>query len=112
MEARCVRPAPERWGLAGIVLALVPVLGGASYRTANFVVEAPTAEAAKAVGEHAESCRATIARQWLGRELAPWKVPCPIRVKLTPGEAGGVTSFGFNHGHVSDQDMMVEGRLD
>src|SRR5206468_6113533 len=37
---------------------------------------------------------------------------CPIQVKLTAGEAGGVTSFGFNAGRVSDQRMSVEGRLD
>lgn len=112
MEARCVRPAPGRWGLAVIGLAVVPLLGGASYRTPNFVVEAPTAEVARSVADHAETCRTAIARQWLGRELAPWSTPCPIRVKLTQGEAGGVTSFGFNRGKVSDQDMVVEGRLD
>jgi hypothetical protein len=99
-------------GLAWVVLAAVPLLGGASHRTKNFVVEAPTIEAAKAVAEHAEVCRAAIAKQWLGKELPPWPAPCPIRVKLTRGEAGGVTSFGFNRGGVSDQDMSVEGRLD
>ncbi len=41
-----------------------------------------------------------------------WPAPCPIKVKITGGEAGGVTSFGFNRGKVSDQDMSVEGRLD
>jgi hypothetical protein len=112
MEARCVRPAPKGRGLAGIVVALVPLLGGASYRTPNFVVEAPSAEVARRVAEHAENCRTSIARQWLGHELPAWSAPCPIRVKLTQGEAGGVTSFGFNQGKVSDQDMMVEGRLD
>jgi hypothetical protein len=76
------------------------------------VVEAPTAEIARKVGEEAESCRTVIARQWLGRDLGPWSTPCPIRVKLTRGEAGGLTSFGFDHGRVSDQNMVVEGRLD
>ena len=42
----------------------------------------------------------------------PGATPCPIQVKLTGGEAGGVTSFGFSRGRVSDQDMTVEGRLD
>ena len=112
MDARCVRTAPRRWGLAGLVLTMIPIWTGASYRTANFVVEAATPAAAKKVAEHAEICRSAIARQWLGQELPTWKVPCPIRVKLTNGEAGGVTSFGFNRGQVSDQDMMVEGRLD
>jgi hypothetical protein len=112
MEALRDRPAPARLAPAVLILALLPALGGASYRTTNFAVEAPTAEAARAVAEHAESCRAAIARRWLGKELPPWPAPCPIRVKLTSGEAGGLTSFGFDRGKVSDQDMTVEGRLD
>ena len=105
MEARRNRPARSRRWLAAVVAALVPILGGASHtrRTTNFVVEAPTAEVAKAVAEHAEACRASIAKQWLGTKLPPWPTPCPIRVKLTRGEAGGLTSFGFNHGRVADQ---------
>ncbi len=85
---------------------------GASFRSANFVVEARTAEAARAVAERAEVCRKVIARQWLGKELPNWSSPCPIKVKLTNGEAGGVTSFGFAHGKVTDQEMSVEGRLE
>ncbi|WP_422929543.1 hypothetical protein [Singulisphaera sp. PoT] len=112
MEARRVRPAPARWCLAGLTLALLPILTGASHRTANFVVEAQTAEVAKRVADHAEACRSSIAREWLGKELPAWSTPCPIKVKLTRGEAGGLTSFGFHRGRVSDQDMTVEGRLD
>lgn len=112
MEARQIRPARSHRGLAAMALALVPVLGGASYRTTNFVVEAPTTEAAKSVAEHAESCRVAIAREWLGQELPAWTAPCPIRVKLTRGEAGGLTSFGFHRGRVIEHDMVVEGRLD
>src|SRR5206468_8972830 len=37
---------------------------------------------------------------------------CPIRVKLTAGEAGGLTSFGFAAGRVADQTINVEGRVD
>jgi hypothetical protein len=107
-------PAPLRGrrALALIVWLLVPLLGGASHRTTNFVVEAPTAEMARQVAEAAEAYRSAIARQWLDREIAAWSKPCPIRVKLTRGEAGGVTSFGFDHGRVNDQEMMVEGRLE
>lgn len=112
MEARCVRATPRRLCPVGIALTSVVLLGGASHRTANFVVEATTPDIARKVAEHAESCRTTIARQWLGKELPAWGTPCPIRVKLTAGEAGGVTSFGFSRGKVSDQDMVVEGRLD
>ena len=60
----------------------------------------------------AEACRTSIAQAWLGHDLPAWSTPCPIRVKLTAGEAGGLTSFGFNQGRVTDQSMTVEGRLD
>ena len=114
MEARRIGQAPARRLAAVFALLLMPGTAGAAYshRTANFAVEAPTAEAARLVGEHAEACRASIARAWLGHELPNWPAPCPIRVKLTAGEAGGLTSFGFHRGKVSDQTMSVEGRLD
>jgi len=112
MDARSVRSTPRPLTHARLILVLLPGLLGASYRTTNFTVEARTPEAARAVAERAEHCRKTIAIQWLGRELPAWSTPCPIRVKLTPGEAGGVTSFGFSKGRVTDQEMMVEGRLD
>jgi len=99
--------------LASLGLALIlPCLGGASFRSTNFVVEAPTQEAARRVAEHAELCRTTIAQAWLGHEMANWSTPCPIRVRLTSGGAGGLTSFGFHQGRVTDQSMTVEGRLD
>jgi hypothetical protein len=98
------------------VLILTPVFvtlsAGASFRTANFVVQAETAEVARDVANQAEKDRARIAKEWLGRELTRWAQPCPIKVKLTSGEAGGLTSFGFAGGGVTDQTMTVEGRLD
>ncbi|WP_337176297.1 hypothetical protein [Paludisphaera sp.] len=100
---------------AALVLSLASLPCGASaatYRTTNFEVTAPTREVAQQVGDHAEECRRTIARAWLGREMPDWAAPCPIRVKLTGGEAGGATTFGFDRGRVTDQSMMVEGRLD
>jgi hypothetical protein len=113
MKALRARPARVRGlGLSALVVTLLPMLCGASHRTTNFVVEAPTSETAQAVAEHAEHCRKVIAVQWLGNELPPWSSPCPVRVKMTSGEAGGVTSFGFARGKVSDQHMTVEGRLD
>ncbi len=111
-EDRCVRRFAR---LATLGLgAILPFLGGASasHRSTNFVVEAPTRETARRVAEHAEQCRATIARAWLGHEMSNWKTPCPIRVRLTMGEAGGLTSFGFHQGRVTDQSITVEGRLD
>jgi hypothetical protein len=101
------------WRL-GLVAAAVwtPALAGASHRTKNFVVDAPTAEAARKVAERAEGCRVGSAREWLDRELPAWSAPCPIRVKITAGEAGGLTSFGFARGKVADQEIKLEGRLD
>ncbi len=95
-----------------LVLGSVPLLCGASFRTSNFVVEAPNPSIARTVAEHAEADRVKIARAWLGREMPAWPNPCPIRVKVTSGEAGGLTSFGFNNGRVTDQSMVVEGRLE
>ncbi|QEH34332.1 hypothetical protein OJF2_28680 [Aquisphaera giovannonii] len=105
-------PARRLGGVSLLVLVGLHLLCGASFRTTNFVVEAPTAAVARKVAEHAETCRLQIARAWLGKELPDWSAPCPIRVKLTGGEAGGITSFGFNRGRVTDQNMSVEGRLD
>jgi hypothetical protein len=98
--------------LALLALVWVPLLTGASVRTTNFTVDAPTREVAQRVAEQAEACRSSIARAWLGHDLPAWSTPCPIRVKLTAGEAGGLTSFGFSQGRVTDQSMTVEGRID
>ncbi len=112
MDARPLQAAMSRRAWAGLSLLLVPMLAGASYRTPNFSVEAATPEAAKAVGDHAEKCRQAISRAWLGREMPNWATPCPIRVKLTGGEAGGETNFDFAGGRVVHQQIRVEGRLD
>lgn len=114
MEARQPGPRPSvaLRPAAWIAILCLPSLLGASYRTTNFVVEASTPEVAKRVAEHAEACRVSIARAWLGHELPAWSSPCPVKVKITRGEAGGLTSFGFARGKVADQEMSVEGRLD
>ncbi len=106
------RARARRWGVVALTVIVVPSLMGASHRTVNFVVEARDAETARLVAERAEVLRKTIALQWLGHELPSWSQPCPVKVKLTGGEAGGVTSFGFAGGKVSDQEMSVEGRID
>jgi len=112
MDAHSRARSSSRLLSAVLAMGALPSLCGASYRTTNFVVEARSADVAQKVAEHAEECRRTIARAWLGRELPDWAEPCPVKVKLTGGEAGGLTSFGFDHNHVSDQSMVVEGRLD
>lgn len=103
-------------GIGGLVLFLLvsATAWGANHRTANFQVHVPggTPETARRIAEQAEESRRDIALLWLGEELPPWPRPCPIKVKLTNGEAGGVTSFHFDQGRVSGQEMSVEGRID
>jgi hypothetical protein len=112
MDARLLVRALGRKSLLPLTIGFLPLLTGASFRSTNFAVEAPSREVAQRVAERAEACRSAIAEAWLGHDIPNWSRPCPIRVTLTNGEAGGVTSFGFNQGRVSDQNMTVEGRLD
>jgi hypothetical protein len=112
MDARTRLVAQRASRYAFLLTGLLPFLAGASFRSSNFTVEANSREVAQQVAERAEVCRVTIARAWLGHNLPTWSTPCPIRVRLTSGEAGGLTSFGFNQGRVTDQNMRVEGRLD
>jgi hypothetical protein len=86
---------------------------GASRRTANFVVQAPTQEIADRVAAEAERQRKDQALAWLGRELPPWKEPCPVRVEVTLDRATGATTFCFApKGGVLWQKMEVKGPLD
>lgn len=98
-------------------LKLVVLLGafaslGASFRTTNFLVEAPNAQIAQQVGQTAEFFRREKAIEWLGEEMQPWPEPCPLKVKVTMGGSGGATSFYFDRGRVLGQHMTVEGTLD
>src|SRR3974390_613748 len=74
---------------------------GYSYATPNFVVNAPSQEFAKQVGETAERYRAELAREWLGRELPRWYRPCQVTI-TSVGQvgAGGATTFTFANGQV------------
>ncbi|HEV2946051.1 MAG TPA: hypothetical protein VGX70_01665 [Gemmataceae bacterium] len=97
-----------------LVFIWVGILGslGASYRTVNFQVEAPTPQIAQQVGLYAEKYRQQKALDWLGREMPPWPEPCPIHVTVNMGGAGGATSFAFDRGRVLGQHMNIEGSLD
>ncbi len=110
MDARVLRWGG--WVLLGLLVLPARSVEAGRAQTRNFVVEAPTQPAAEAVARHAETVRVSIAKAWLGRELADWPEPCPVRVKLTGGEAGGVTTFDFGDGDVTHQEITVEGRLD
>src|SRR5947209_1720366 len=95
-----------------LVLALAVAPLGASFRTQNFVVEAPTFPIAQQVGQYAEYYRREKALLWLGQEMPPWPEPCPLRVTLSMNGSGGATSFAFDRGRILGQDMHIEGSLD
>src|SRR5690242_6866710 len=82
---------------------------GASYRTPNFVVNAPTTDMAEQIGRAAEKYRKQLAVEWLGREMPNWSQPCPITAHVgeTMG-AGGATSFLFEHGEVYGWRMTIQ----
>jgi hypothetical protein len=95
-----------------VLLAAALASLGASHRSDNFLVEAPTPQLAARVARVAEQHRKEQALAWLGKEMPAWARPCPIRVTVTPSGSGGATSFTFDRGQVLGQDMRVEGSLD
>jgi len=98
---------------AACAAAILSVSLGASYRTANFVVTAPTPEVAQAVGEAAERYRRELAQEWLGHALPNWSRPCPVEVMVGPQlGAGGATSFVFDRGEVFGWQMTIQGSLE
>ena len=82
---------------------------GATYKTPNFVVTAPTAEFAEQVGEAAEVYRRELAIEWTGREMHRWSAPCPIHVTVGMMGAGGATTFNFERGEVFGWRMNIQG---
>ncbi len=84
----------------------------ASYRTANFIVSAPTAEFAQKTGDLAEQYRRDLAVEWLGHELPRWRRPCPITVEVGRMGAGGATSFMFENGRPFNWTMNIQGPPD
>lgn len=102
---------PLRHHFVLVMLGAVASMG-ASYRTTNFIAEAPTPQIAQQVGVAAEQYRKEKAVQWLGQEMPNWSRPCPIHVKVTMSGAGGATRFQFDGGHIMDIDMTIEGSLD
>jgi hypothetical protein len=94
-----------------LLAGIFPVMG-ASYRTTNFIVSAPTAQIAQQIGQAAEYYRKEKALQWLGHEMPAWGQPCPLNVKVTMNGPGGFTSFVFDRGQILKQEMNIEGPLD
>jgi hypothetical protein len=92
------------------VLSAAHESGAADFRTANFIVAAPTPELAQKIGAAAEHYRQVLAEEWLGKPLPRWSRPCPITAQVGPHlGAGGVTSFVFDHGEVYNWTMTIQG---
>ncbi len=101
MDARLLR-------CAVLVAALCSL--GASYRTKNFVVSAPSPELARQIGDMAEKYRHDLAQLWLGEAMPNWSQPCPITAQVGPQlGAGGATSFVFDRGEVFGWRMTIQG---
>jgi hypothetical protein len=107
---------PPAWRMVLGLLVLATVAAGprfgaaAGYRTANFVVEAPTEPLARKIGDAAEQYRHTLAVEWTGGPLPRWSRPCPITAQVAPHlGAGGATSFVFDQGEVFNWTMTIQG---
>jgi hypothetical protein len=96
--------------LPAIVVFILLVSMGASTRTANFIVEAPTPELAEKIAKQAEKYRHDLAVEWLGEPMPNWAKACPIVAEVAPHlGAGGQTSFVFDRGEVFGWDMKIQG---
>ena len=73
MDARMARAAVLAAALASL---------GASYRTPNFVVSAPSPQIAEQIGKQAEAYRRDLSVLWLGTALPNWTQPCPITAQV------------------------------
>ncbi|MFM1995685.1 MAG: hypothetical protein RLZZ111_72, partial [Planctomycetota bacterium] len=108
--------APDRrvvWSVLGLVLlgvCLAPQAPAAGYRTANFIVDAPTETLARRIGDAAEQYRHDLSIEWTGQPLPRWSRPCPIQAQVAPNlGAGGATSFVFDKGEVFNWTMTIQG---
>jgi hypothetical protein len=100
-----------RPSIALVLLGAMASLG-ASYRTPNFIVEAPDVAFAEQVGKMAEHYRRQKAIEWLGYEMPTWGQPCPLRVTVTGNGSGGATEFAFDNGRILTITMRIEGTPD
>lgn len=115
MEARITRASAHTFCVPVVTTFFLLVIQSlpaeaAGYRTANFTVDAPTPQLAKEIGDAAEQYRTQLAQEWLGKPLANWSKPCPIKARVSPNlGAGGATSFVFDRGEVFDWRMDIQG---
>jgi hypothetical protein len=100
--------------LLSVALVAAALLAcGANYRSENFIVHSSSSDQiAREVCTAAEQYRRDLAIEWLGKELPPWREPCPINLsRVRPQElASGKTSFYFYpSGEPHGWDMEVNG---
>lgn len=93
---------------SAILIGILLVSMGASYRTPNFVVETPDRVMAQEFCSRAESLRAELAQLWLGRTLPQWSQPCSITVN-TRILATSTTKFRISNGEVTSWCMNLYG---
>lgn len=98
--------------VAWIALAITTPGLAATAETENFVVSAKSAEAAVAVAEAAEEIRASLAREWLGRDLEDWSEKCVVSVDFERARLGGDTTYSLIRGDVARWRIEVHGPLD
>lgn len=80
------------------------------YRTANFIVQAPTQQLAQEIGDAAEQYRESLAIEWVGKPMPNWSKPCPIKAQVSQQlGAGGATTFVFDRGEVFGWEMEIQG---
>src|SRR5262249_60273292 len=93
--------------LVGAFLSL-----GASYRTQNFAVEAPTREIAEQIGKYAEHYRREKALDWLGQEMPPWPQPCPLHATVSMKGSSRATPVALDPRQTPGLKMEVPGSTD
>jgi hypothetical protein len=100
-----------RWTAAVAFLFLMAgTIQAANHRTANFIIDAPSAAFAKEVGDAAEIYRKRMAIEWTGKTMPNWSRPCLISVHVGPQlGAGGATTFMFDRGEVFGWRMTIQG---
>ncbi len=81
------------------------------HRTTNFLLEAPSSDIARKVGEAAERLRRQLAIQWLGQELPPWPERCHIQIQIGLSK-GGYSKFSFDKGKPPSQTMSLSGSVE
>ena len=116
VDAPIAQTGPVAGAACILAVILAPMLGGRRVASDDELHRrGPDARdrAAEVAEPRPRSRRVAVARgRGWGRNCRPGRCPCPVRVKITRGEAGGITNFGFAGGRVTDQEISVEGRID